>query len=296
MDNPINSAALRSWLFIEGANEAALAVGPATEADVLIQELEDFTPPALRPHARKISPEIVSAWKGAGGIAAVRVNPLDTDGMADLTAIMRSGPDIVMLPKTSSPRHIEVLANELTQLEKKYRLELGSTGIVPNIEQAAGLMRTYAICQASERVIACLVASEDMAADLGAERGNDGRELAYVRERFHVECVAAGVLSIDCPYTWTDDAGLDAETLHARRLGYTAKSAVFSDHPRIINRIFTPNIEEVARARRVVAAFDAARMAGQARVELDGSLIEMPIYLNAKRLISRAKQFEPNSS
>ena len=128
-----------------------------------------------------------------------------------------------------------------------------------------------------------------MAADLGAERGRDGLELSHVRERFHLECVAAGVVSIDCPYTWTDREGLESDTKYARRLGYTAKSAVHAGHPSIINRLLTPSGEDVVQAGRIVAAFEAARAEGSARAELDGSLVEVPIYLDAKRLLARAE-------
>lgn len=60
--------------------------------------------------------------------------------------------------------------------------------LVPNIETAAGLLNAFAIARASKRVIAMLVASEDMVADLGTNRSRGGEELAYVRQRFLVEC------------------------------------------------------------------------------------------------------------
>jgi citrate lyase subunit beta/citryl-CoA lyase len=128
-----------------------------------------------------------------------------------------------------------------------------------------------------------------MATDLGAERSRNGEELKYVRARFHVECVAAGVISIDAPYTWTDDAGAEAEARHARQLGYTAKSAVNPDHAAIINQVFTPLPKDVAKAERIVAAFEVAQANGEGRVELDGSLVEVPIYRNAQTLLERAK-------
>ena len=79
----------RSWYFVEGANDEALSSAVASGADVLIQELEDFTPPARRPHARTISPEVIGRWKAAGIVAAVRVNPLDDGGLDDLAAVMQ---------------------------------------------------------------------------------------------------------------------------------------------------------------------------------------------------------------
>lgn len=80
----------RSWVFLEGANEDVLTPAAASRADVLIQELEDFTPPGLRPKARALAPELYSAWRDAGAVVAVRVNPLDADGMDDLAAVMRT--------------------------------------------------------------------------------------------------------------------------------------------------------------------------------------------------------------
>lgn len=282
--------ARRSWYFVEGADDEALAAALDSGADVLIQELEDFTPPARRPHARAISPEVIGGWKAAGVVAAVRVNPLEDGGLDDLQAVMRGAPDVILLPKANDADQIRALDAAVTDLERSNGIAAASTELVPNVELARGLLNTFSICRASPRVSACLVASEDMASDLGAERSPGGGELDYVRARFHLECVAAGVMSIDRPYTWTDSPGVEAECLAARRLGYRAKSAVHAGHAAIINRLLTPSAAEVARARRLVEAFEAAQLAGQARVEVDGSLVEVPSYLNARRLLERATE------
>jgi len=280
----------RSWLFVGGADEAQLATAAESPADVIMLELEDFTPPARRAEARARAPDLFERWRAAGKVAAVRINPLETDdGIPDLNAVMRGRPDAVLLPKVAEPRQIERLDARVSHLERDLGIHGGSTELVPNVELARGLIQAYDICMASERVSACLVASEDMAADLGAERGPDGLELAYVRQRFLVECVAAGKVAIDCPYTWTDADGVENDARYARRLGYKAKSLVDAAHAGIINGVLTPNAEETARAERLVAAFEAAQAAGHGRAELDGSLVEWPIYLNAKRLLERAK-------
>lgn len=278
----------RSWLFVGGANEDGLIAAADSGADVLIHELEDFTAPSMRPKARAISPNVLAAWKAKGVIAAVRINPLDGDGQDDLSAMMRGAPDIVMLPKVSEPAHVAALDKAVRAEEEICRLTLGSTELTPNIELARGLIQTYDICRASRRVKSALVASEDMAADLGAERSRDGEELKYVRARFHVDCVAAGIVSIDAPYTWTDIEGVEAEARYARRLGYTGKSAVNVAHAKAINSVFTPSNGDVERAARIVDAFEAAQESGEGRVVIDGSEVEVPIYQNAKRLLERA--------
>jgi citrate lyase subunit beta/citryl-CoA lyase len=282
----------RSWLFLEGANEDMLARAPQSGADVLIQELEDFTPPALRPAARALAVDLYAEWREAGAMVAVRVNPLDQDGMDDLAAVMRGAPDIVALPKVAEPHHVTRLDEAVTRFERSYGIPEGSTALLPNIEFARGLVQTGIIAKASRRTTACLIASEDMAADLGAERGQDGVELAYSRQRFLVECVAADVVAVDCPYTFSDTDGLARETRWARRLGYVAKSLVDPTHSRIINGILSPDDDELSRANRLVAAFETARAAGQARVELDGALVELPAYHNARRLLARGKAMQ----
>lgn len=283
------AALCRSWLFLEGGNERVLIDAPASGADVLIQELEDFTPPALRAQARQIATELYAAWRAAGAVAAVRVNPLDGDGMDDLAAVMRGRPDIVALPKVAEPCHIVRLDEAVTRFERDYGIPQGATALLPNIEFARGLVQTDGIAKASPRVTACLLAAEDLAADLGAERAPDGVELAYCRQRFVVECVASGVVAVDCPYTWSDAEGVACDTRWARRLGYVAKSLVDPGHAGIVNGILSPDDEELDRARRIVTAFETARARGEARVEFDGSLVEVPTYANARRLIARGE-------
>ena len=279
----------RSWLLLEGANEKALQGAASSGADVLIQELEDFTPPDLRPAARRLAADLYAAWRGAGAVAAVRVNPLEADGMDDLAAVMRGRPDIVALPKVAEPSHVLRLDEAVTRFERDYGIPQGSTVLLPNIEFARGLVQFGAIVKASARTTACLLAAEDLAADLGAERGPDGAELAYCRQRFIVECVAAGVVAVDCPYTFSDIEGVARDTRWARRLGYVAKSLVDPAHARVVNSVLTPGEAELRHAREIVAAFEAARARGEARVELEGSLVEVPTYANAKRLIARGE-------
>jgi citrate lyase subunit beta/citryl-CoA lyase len=267
-----------------------LEAAPASGADLLIQELEDFTAPAMRPRAREIAPELLLRWRAAGCAAGVRINPLQEEGSEDLAAVMRGHPHCVALPKVSDPAQIEELDSAIGRFERDYGIAPGSTEILPNLESARAVVELASIVAASPRIAALLLASEDLAADLGAERGRDGFELAYARQRFLLECVAARTLAVDAPYTWTDEEGLVRDTRWARRLGFKAKSCVAPSHAAVINRVLTPSDEEVIRARRIVDAFESARAEGKGRVELDGSLVEMPIYATAKRLLDRSRE------
>ena len=277
---------LRTWLFVAGADTAAHAAAAASGADVLIQELEDFTPAALRPRARSLAAALYARWRTRGALAGVRVNPLEGEGRVDLAAAMAGKPDFVMMSKVAAPEQVASLDAEVARLELAHGIAPGTTRLVPNVETAAGLLRTFDIARASRRVFALLVASEDMVADLGTSRSRGGEELAYVRARFLVECRAAGVEAIDCPYTFSDARGAARDARHAKRLGYRAKSLVVAAHAPAINRVFTPTAAEIARARRIVAAFDRARAAGRDRAKVDGAWIEVPAHAAATRLLA----------
>ncbi|MGI9426558.1 MAG: HpcH/HpaI aldolase/citrate lyase family protein [Hyphomicrobiaceae bacterium] len=279
----------RSWLFLNGAEEYTLEAAPRSGADVLIQELEDFTPPERRPEAHQLAAVIYPQWRRGDAVVGVRVNPLSLGGLEDLAAVMKGAPDVVALPKVSEPEHVVELDRAVTSLEQQFGLAPGVTELLPNIELARGVMQTYAIASASPRVKACLLASEDLAADLGAERGRDGIELMHCRQRFLMECVAANVMAIDFPHTWIDVGSLAEETRVASRLGFKAKSAVHFDHARVINDLLTPSKSDIALAEQIVAAFEAAQGRGDARVEVGGSIVEVPIYANAKRLLARVQ-------
>jgi citrate lyase subunit beta/citryl-CoA lyase len=266
----------RSWLFVPGADEAAHAAAARSGADVIILELEDFTPPDLRPRARQLSPRAFERWRKAGAIAGVRINPFETCGAEDLGGIAR--PDVLMMSKVDAPEQVR-------------RLEAAAppgVELVPNIESARGLLRTAEIARASPRITALLVASEDMVVDLGTERSRGGAELAYVRARFLVECRAAGVEAIDCPYTFSDTKGAVADARYAKQLGYRMKSLVDPSHASAVNAVFTPSPAELAKARKIVAAFERARAAGRERAKVGGALIEVPVYAAAKRLLAAA--------
>src|SRR5580704_19670994 len=94
-------ACRRSWLFLPGADSAKLLSALTLSADVLIQELEDFTPAHERQNARQLSHAIFNKWREAGALAAVRINPLETEGLDDLLAVMGGRPDVVMMSKVA---------------------------------------------------------------------------------------------------------------------------------------------------------------------------------------------------
>ena len=280
----------RSWLFVGAADQAAILASYDSQADACIQEFEDFCVPEMREEARRIMPDVLSDWKARNIVATVRINPLeDADGLKDLEAAMQAGAEAILIPKANRRDQIILLEKHINELEKRFGRTESTTAIIPNIERAKGLVQASDILSASSQIVGALVASEDMAVSLNAPRQKNSAILNHVRQNFHIACCSAGIVSIDMPYTFTDDEGVIQQTRLARDIGMVSKSTVNAGHCKIINDILSPNDSEVEAAREIVAIFEKAREAGDGQVVHNGTKIELPTYLNARQVIERHK-------
>jgi len=278
----------RSWLFVGAADKNAILTSYDSDADVCIQEFEDFCLPELRREARLMMPDVLSDWRARKIVATVRINPLeDPDGLRDLDAAMRAGADAILLPKANTKEQIVLLQKHINEMEKQCGKTVSSTNIIPNIEQARGLMNATDILSSSTQIAGALVASEDMVVSLNAPRKKNSEILNHVRRVFHIACCSVGITSIDMPYTFTDDEGVRQQTMLAKDIGMLAKSTVNASHCKIINEILTPNERDVENAVEIVSAFEKGRGSGEGQVIHKGTKIEVPIYLNAKQIIER---------
>jgi citrate lyase subunit beta/citryl-CoA lyase len=282
-------------LFGPGADAAAHEGMAASGADGLIVDLEDFTPPTLRPQARLMLAGLMTRWRDAGCLSAVRINALEGDGPADLAAAMPAGPAVVAYPMAASAAQMRALHEALDAWEQRLGRAPGSTEILPVCETALGVVDVRAIAGGSPRIRSALLGAEDLAADLCAERQPDALELDHARRRFLLECRAAGIEPIDAPYTFSDVDGAVREARYARRLGYRSKSLVRPEHARPLNAALTPDADELRRAAAMVTAFEAARARGEDRALVDGLWVEVPTYRNAQRVLDRARRLKQPS-
>jgi citrate lyase subunit beta/citryl-CoA lyase len=289
---------MRSALFIPGDDERKLAKGLGSGADALIVDLEDSVAPEAKSRARTIAAEFLRAAAAEPDRPRllVRVNPLDgelTD--ADLDAIMPAAPECVMLPKSLSGASVQHLAAKIAVREAQSGLSDGSTKIIAlATENAAALFNLASYRKCSARLEGLTWGGEDLSADLGAEtnREADGAwagPYALARNLTLLAAVAAGVAPIDTVFTnFRDLEGLRAEALKARRDGFSAKMAIHPAQVPIINEVFTPTQQALAKAEAIIAAFAAKPGAGV--VAIDGEMFDRPHLLRAERLIARASR------
>jgi len=274
-------AAVRTLLFTPGNRPDRFAKAEATGADGQVIDLEDAVSLAEKDGARDtVLAYLRSAPRAAGFLRCLRINALQTPaGFKDVAALAETGvrPDAVLLPKAESAAYFTLLQSVLGPDPVPW---------IALIETARGLRAAEAVAR-HPAVAAVVFGAADLAADLGAELAWE----PMLPHRAHVARAAAGgrIPAWDVPYfrlNDPDDSGLIEETRRARALGYTGKLAIHPKHVAPILGVFTPSPTEAEQARRIVDAYERAR--GNA-CEVDGKMIDAPIYRSARRVLARAR-------
>jgi len=261
----------RSLLFMPGANTRALEKARELPADGLIFDLED----AVAPDAKEAARDAVAAALAQGVYGkrelVLRVNALDTEwGEADLRAAASMPLDAVLLPKVESAERVRETVAQLNHAGAPPDLAVWCM-----IETPRGVLAAAEIAGASPRVAALVMGTSDLTKDLRAY-DTPGREplltslgLVLLAARAHGLAALDGV-HLDL----ADEAGFAALCAQGRALGFDGKTLI---HPKQIapaNAAFAPSMEEIAQARKIIAAHAAALTAGKGIVVVDGRLIE----------------------
>jgi citrate lyase subunit beta/citryl-CoA lyase len=169
--------------------------------------------------------------------------------------------------------------------------------VVAIVETADGLRRAYEVASLP-RVEALIVGAVDLGVELHLEQRADSLEILFARSKAVLDSAAAGVRApID--RVWTDvrdGAGLEADALFARSLGFRGKACVHPDQVEIVNRVFTPSDEELTRARRVVEAYEQAVEEGAGVTALEGEMIDLPVVKRARQVLALAERSPVDAS
>lgn len=288
---------MRSLMFVPGHRERmvqrALGLGEFghSDLDVALLDLEDGVPPSSKDDARRLVADVLGRppHGGAGPMRYVRIRrALSDDGAADLDAIVQSGLGGIMAPKVARADEVEWLAGELDVRERDANIPRGTIRIIPSIETAAALLEAPRIARAADRVIGLAFGSEDFALDLGlpTKREGEAADLIYARSAVVVSAASAGKLAFDGIWPDIEDAaGLRADSLRARRLGFSGKTLIHPSQVAVVNEVFSPTAAEVEEATRVVRAFDEALGRGHGAVALDGRMLDAPVVDRARRVL-----------
>lgn len=286
----------RSWLFVPGDSEKKLGKAASTGADVILVDLEDSVTLEAKPAARNLAAQWLRAHRQQVVERTVgrwvRINALDSGlWRDDLVAVMPSAPDGVMLPKSSGPEAVRMLAAELYELEQRSQIPPGSTRILPLVSETAAAALTIPsyIAEPHQRLAGLTWGAEDLGAALGATRKREARSgwtdtFRFVRAQTLLAAHACGALAIDTLHAdFADLKGLKAAATAARADGFHGMLAIHPGQVEVINAAFTPSEEELAEARAIVAAFEASP--GIGALQLDGRMIDQPHLRLARQML-----------
>ena len=277
---------LRSLLFVPGDRPERFAKAVASGADAVILDLEDSVAPAAKAAARTAVAAYLRERHGEAAVC-VRINPLDTGLCADdLAALAGLSPAAVVMPKAEGAESVRALDRRLAAL-----------GIAAPIlpiatETPAAIFQLGSYAGAGVRLAGLTWGAEDLPAAIGAAaaREADGRYTApyeLVRSLTLFAAHAAAVPAIETVYPALRDlAGLADYARRGARDGFTGMMAIHPTQVAIINAAFTPDADQIAQARRIVAAFAAAPDAGA--LQVDGRMVDAPHLKQARLLLDRA--------
>jgi citrate lyase beta subunit len=232
----------------------------------------------------RVRAEVIAYFKINGRVPAdrpfnsvIRINNLRCSaGLADLDVLNAAGirPDLVLLSKVESAAEVQLAARKLPE----------SVRLMCLIETVQGVRRCASIAEASPRVAALAFGGLDLSAETGGEPTWDA--LLWPRTMVVHACAAVGILAVDQPYIdFANAAGLEEECRRTKALGFVGKLAIHPSQIEGIHRSYRPTAEQVARDRRIVAVYDAA---GGNVANLEGQMIDVPIYRSALRVLQLA--------
>jgi citrate lyase subunit beta / citryl-CoA lyase len=281
---------LRSFLFVPADSDKKLLKARTSGSDALIVDLEDSVVPEKRVRARGMAREFLSDRPMSS--VWLRINPLNTaDGDLDL-ALAAAAPAGLVIPKAEDVEALRSLDCRLTEIERRHNLPEGGIKVMPiATETPRAVLGLSEYRNPVPRLAALTWGAEDLSAALGAvtNRTDDG-DLVFtyrvVRSLALIAAVAAGVAAVETLYPdFRDMGGLEHAARQARREGFTGMLAIHPDQIPAINAAFTPSDDDVAQARRIVAAFST----GIGVVSLDGRMLDRPHLTRAQNILALAE-------
>ena len=282
----------RAWLYVPGDQERKLVKAATLEADVVCLDLEDAVAPDRKVEARELVARALESHVFQAGEVWIRVNaPTTPWAEADMALVRRVAPSIrgVLLPKTDASWVMHWAARHLQQAEETHALPPGRLALAALIETARGLVHAETIARATSRLQVLLFGAEDLAADLGALRTPEGREVAYARSRLLVAARAFGLQAIDMVYiAYKDLEGLEREAREAARLGFDGKQIIHPAQVPVVQAAFAPPEDQLQWARQVWQAYQEAQQEGRGVFVVEGKMIDPPLIRQARRILERA--------
>jgi len=283
----------RSILYVPGNVPKFIDKAHERGADCILVDLEDSVTVAEKPTARAMLPETMKKVVRGGADVAVRINRPMRLAIPDIEAAVRPGLAALFITKTEGVQHLRLLDEAVSELERERGMPVGSVGFGAMIEHPRALAELNDIAERGPRVIAMMLGGEDFALETGSIPSDESLELpkrlvAFAAQAHGVAMI--GILGTVADYS--DPAAYKKSAERARRFGFSGGTCVHPGLVQALNEAFTPSAEDVAYARKLIAADEKAATEGRGSFTVDGKMIDIPVIDRARRLIARYDAIE----
>jgi citrate lyase subunit beta/citryl-CoA lyase len=260
--------------------------------DGVILDLEDSIPLDLKKEARESSREISSEpnlnW-------FIRINSY-ASGLwkEDLRIALNDNVVGILIPKVESSLQIREIASFTSRLEAKVDRKSPKTIFIPVIESSKGAIKMVEIAGANRRILTLAFGAADFSNDMGFLSPPIKSAINSLKFQIAMVAKASGLKPPhDSPYfNINDEKGLVEETHEAKSLAYGGKHAIHPSQVKTIKNIFKVDNDELREAQKVVGGFEEAIKRGVASIQVNGKMVDYPIYYRAKRLLEGAMKNE----
>lgn len=285
---------MRSKLFVPASRPELFAKALASAADAISFDLEDAVAENRKDEARATLVAFLATEAATcGKTILVRVNAPGTAHFeADMRAMAATGVQMINLPMVENPDQVQIAARMLEAFEAKAGASR-PISLLLNIETPRGLRLAALLAGAHPRVAGLQIGYADLMEPLGIDR-HDEAALSFIRLSVRLAAAEAGVPAYDAACGRIgDDAGYRAEGIAARQQGYAGKSCIHPSQIAIANEIFSPGPQEIAAARKILAAAAEAEANGIGAFTVDGQMIDAPFLSRARAIVALARQTDP---
>lgn len=277
-----SGARMRSLLTVPANRLDLVAKAPRSAPDALFLDLEDGVPPAAKEVARADAVEATRrlADEHPAVQVLVRVNAIATPWfVGDVAEALTPGLTGVVVPKVESAADVRVVSDALAAAG------VADLPILAGVESAAGVARAAEFLHGPVRW--CYFGAEDFVADMGGVRTESNQEVLFARSQVVLAARLGDVHPVDQILAdFRDDDRYLRDAREARALGYRGKLCIHPAQVALAHQVFTPSAEEVDRARRLLAAYEAAAARGEATIAFEGEMVDEPMARRARAILA----------
>ncbi len=283
----------RSILYVPGNVPKFIDRAHERGADCVLVDLEDSVQPAQKPEARAMLPETMKKVARGGADVAVRINRSMRLAIPDIEAAVRPGLAALFITKTEGVQHLRLLDEAVAELERERGMPVGGVGFAAMIEHPRALSHIDDIAERAPRLIAMMLGGEDFALETGSIPSDESLELPKRMVAFAAQAHGVPVIGIlGTVADYSDPEAYRRSAERARRFGFSGGTCIHPGLVGALNAAFTPPAEDVAYARKLIAADEKAAAEGRGSFSVDGKMIDIPVIDRARRLIARHEAIE----